>query len=207
MQKSGQLCVTLESLQIPQLPPRLKWLSEIYPRFLSGMVHSSLFLHCFSSPVFLFFLWQSLHLGVKAGEFWVNEFSSESILKSTMNNLTVGPNRCTQSSYFVNLISREWLSRLVHLMCAYYHLSQLVTSWGRQSITTSVPAVLSEYISVTLLMVCDWRILSFLKHCTENLCQDPMRCQIKIQVKTDSKRLHRDKPSDWSWGMPYGNND
>ena len=42
-QKSSKLSVALESLQIQQLPPPLKWCSNIYPCFLSGSVQFLVF--------------------------------------------------------------------------------------------------------------------------------------------------------------------
>ena len=53
-QKSSKLCIALESLQIPQLPPPLKC-DPIFILVFSLARSNSFFLHCFSSPVFLLF--------------------------------------------------------------------------------------------------------------------------------------------------------
>ena len=53
--RRGPCLSTEKSLQIPQLPPPLKWCSDVYPSFHLGW-SNSFFLQCFSSSVFLFLL-------------------------------------------------------------------------------------------------------------------------------------------------------
>ena len=60
-QKSSQLCVTLESLQILQLPPPLKWCSDIYPCFF-----------LWHGPILLFTL--LFFVGVLSSSLWCGQW-------------------------------------------------------------------------------------------------------------------------------------
>ena len=57
-QKSSQPCKALESLQIPQLPPPLKWC------FLSGSVQFFLYTLLFFVSLLISYLWRGQHWGI-----------------------------------------------------------------------------------------------------------------------------------------------
>ena len=63
-QKSSEDCVTLESLQILQLPPPLKWCSNMCPSFLSGSVQFCLFPLLFFVSLIISSLWRGQWWGI-----------------------------------------------------------------------------------------------------------------------------------------------
>ena len=63
-QKSSKLSVALESLQIQQLPPPLKWCSNIYPCFLSGSVQFLVFTLLLFVSLLISSLWHGQWWGI-----------------------------------------------------------------------------------------------------------------------------------------------
>ena len=84
-QKSSWLYVALESLEIPQLPPPLKWRSNMYPCFLSGSVQ----FFVFTLPFFVSLLISSLWCGQWWGIFWLCCCLFSTIVYSSDSSLNI----------------------------------------------------------------------------------------------------------------------
>ena len=63
-QKCSKLCIVLESLKILQLPPPLKWCSNIYPSFVSGSVQFFVFALIFFVSLLISSLWRGQWWGI-----------------------------------------------------------------------------------------------------------------------------------------------
>ena len=105
----SQLCVVLESLEIPLLPPPLKRCSNIYPCFVSGSVQFFLLTPLFFISLLISSLWH--------GQWWgILQLYCSTRWEQALRLYRWGAlaSRCCMREGGCQLRAREWLTPLRH---------------------------------------------------------------------------------------------
>ena len=135
-QKSPKFCIALESLQILQLPPPLKWHSDIYPSFLFGFGPILSFYTAFLNQFSYFFsvMWamlgyfsallplhHSLQFEIALEPIWPSEILSLALIGCVDPERWILPNQIRVPGW----THRQWI--FSQLICILFYCQIIMT--------------------------------------------------------------------------------